>query len=197
MGNRNGGRKGAAWSVCGDLGGMRIEVRMVSDLKEYGRNARRITDAEVEYIAKGIREIGFVSPVVIEADGTIVCGHAAVRAAKKAGMDAVPCVIADGLTPEQVRAFRLADNKTAAVAIWDTDRLVEEFGKIADERFGMEGLGFAPEMFGEAETAHDAGNGGDICAGGEIDLDGEGFGEDSFDHECPHCGFRFNGKGGK
>lgn len=175
------------WRV-GDVGGMKMEIRPLCSLKEYGNNARNITEAEVEYIARCIAEVGFIAPVVVEEDGTIVCGHAATRAARRAGLDEVPCVVVNDLTEEQVKAFRLADNRTATMAIWNTERLAAEFAKLTDERFGIEGLGFDPRMFG-TECANGGGDVSDTSR--EIDLDGD-YSDDAFEYECPHCGLKFN-----
>lgn len=180
------------WRVDGGTGGMKIEIRPVDSLKEYGNNARAITEAEVAYIARCISEVGFIAPVVIEADGTIVCGHAATRAAREAGLSEVPCVIADGLSDEQVRAFRLADNKTATMAIWNTEKLTAEFAKLTDERFGLEGLGFDPRMFGLAAGKDGESDGGTASdTSREVDLDAE-YSDEEFEYECPHCGLKFN-----
>ena len=76
-------------------------------------------------------------PIVIDADNVIVCGHTRYKAAQKLGLDSVPCVIADDLSPEQVKAFRLADNKTAELAEWNAALLAEElnsFFRLADAR---------------------------------------------------------------
>lgn len=195
MPRKNGKADGAGmplWRVVGGTGGMKIEIRPVDSLKEYGNNARTITEAEVDYIARCISEVGFLAPVVVEADGTIVCGHAATRAARKAGLSEIPCVIADGMSDEQVRAFRLADNKTATMAMWNTEKLTAEFAKLTDERFGLEGLGFDPRMFGLAAGKDGEPGGGTASdTSREIDLDGE-YSDEEFDYECPHCGLKFN-----
>lgn len=178
---------------------MKIEMRRLADLREYPNNARKITERAVDYVAQSIREVGFLNPVVVTADGEIVCGHVSTRAARKAGLEEVPCVVADDLTPEQIKAFRLADNKTAAMAIWNAEKLADEMAKLAGTQFTMEGMGFDERMLGavadgvsaEADRSDAGGDAPEVKnTSGELDLDGD-FGDAAFDHVCPHCGLKF------
>lgn len=91
---------------------MQIVQKKVKDLKPYERNPRRNEEA-VKYVKASIQEFGFKVPIVIDADGVIVAGHTRLKAAKELGMEEVPCIVADDLTPEQVKAFRLADNQVS------------------------------------------------------------------------------------
>ena len=113
----------------------------VKALKPYKRNPRK-NDKAVEYVANSIRQFGFKVPIVIDENYEIVCGHTRWKAAKTLGMDAVPCVMADDLNEDQIRAFRLADNKTAEMADWDFDLLEMEFNDIDPELFDMADFGF-------------------------------------------------------
>ena len=92
----------------------------------------RINDNAVPAVMKSIEEFGFKVPIVIDKNGTIVTGHTRLKAAKKLGMKTVPCIVADDLTPEQIKAFRLADNKVAEAAEWDMELLNEELDGIID-----------------------------------------------------------------
>ena len=94
----------------------------VDQIRPYERNPRK-NDSAVDAVAASIREFGWKVPLVIDKDGTVVTGHTRLKAAKKLGMKRVPVIIADDLTPEQVRAFRLADNKVGEIAEWDMDLL--------------------------------------------------------------------------
>ena len=94
-----------------------IEIE-VNSLKEYKKNPRQNDDA-VEYVAESISEFGFKVPIIIDKNNTIVAGHTRLKAAKKLGMETVPCIIADDLTEEQINAFRLADNKVSEFSSWD------------------------------------------------------------------------------
>ena len=110
-------------------------------LKPYKRNPRR-NDKAVEYVANSIRQFGFKVPIVIDENYEIVCGHTRWKAAKVIGMESVPCIMADDLNEDQIRAFRLADNKTAEMADWDFDLLEMEFNDIDPELFDMSDFGF-------------------------------------------------------
>lgn len=93
-------------------------------------NNPRLNDQAVEAVKASIEEFGFKVPIVIDKDNVIVCGHTRQKAAIQLRMREVPCVVADDLTDEQIRAFRLADNKTAELAEWDFDLLNEEIQNI-------------------------------------------------------------------
>ena len=84
----------------------------IAGIVPYARNAKKHDKRQIDNVAESIRQYGFVQPVVIDRDGVIIIGHCRVLAAKKLGMEAVPCVCVDDLTPEQVNALRLVDNKT-------------------------------------------------------------------------------------
>lgn len=122
---------------------MEIINKSVRDLVPYENNPRN-NDEAVEYVAASIREFGFKVPIVIDRDGVIVAGHTRLKAALKLGLDEVPCIVADDLTPEQVAAFRLADNKVSEHATWAEDKLVEELKKLGE--FDMTKFGFDAEL---------------------------------------------------
>ena len=110
---------------------MQIQVKKLNEIKPYARNPRKNAGA-VEAVAESIKEFGFKNPIILDADGEIIAGHTRFLAAKDLGIEEVPCIYADDLTPEQVKAFRLADNKTAELAEWDFNLLDEELQDIAD-----------------------------------------------------------------
>lgn len=118
---------------------MKIIDMQIDGLQPYERNPRRNDDA-VKYVAESIREFGFKVPIVIDENGVIVAGHTRFKAAKKLGFDTVPCIVADDLTEEQIKAFRLADNKVAEKADWDFELLAVEIDEIFD--FDMTVFGF-------------------------------------------------------
>jgi len=99
---------------------MKIEMRKVSDLIPYHNNPR-INDGAVNHVASSIKEFGFKVPIVVDAFNVIVTGHTRLKAAQKLGLEEVPCIEADDLTPAQIKAFRLADNKTSEFSTWDAD----------------------------------------------------------------------------
>lgn len=119
---------------------MKIVDLSLNKLKAYERNPRK-NDAAVDGVAASIREFGFKVPVVVDRDNVIVCGHTRVKAARKLGMSTVPCIVADDLTDEQIKAFRLADNKVAELADWDFRLLDDELEDIINidmTEFGFE-----------------------------------------------------------
>lgn len=156
----------------------------ITEIKPYRKNPRK-NDHAVDAVAASIREFGFLVPMVIDKNNEIVCGHTRYKAAKSLGMKEVPCVIAEELTPTQIKAFRLADNKVSELAGWDfglLDELLAELGE-----FNMQDFGFSPKL--------------------DIDIDGA-FAEaadmeDTADMQesenmprrqiitCPHCGKTF------
>lgn len=113
----------------------------LADLKPYEKNPRK-NDNAVDAVANSIKQFGFKVPIVIDADNVIICGHTRYKAAKALGLESVPCVIADDLTPEQVKTFRLIDNKTSELATWDFELLKEELSGVSVDLsdFGFDNL---------------------------------------------------------
>ena len=111
----------------------------IDQIKPYHNNPR-INKDSVDKVAASIREFGFKQPIVVDKDNVIIVGHTRLKAAKKLKLKEVPVMVADDLTPEQVAAYRLADNKTAEFSIWDDDLLLEELDNIFD--IDMEEFGF-------------------------------------------------------
>lgn len=103
----------------------------IGELHPYESNPR-INDDAVEAVANSIREFGFKSPIIVDGDNVIICGHTRLKAAQSLGLDTVPVVVADDLSDEQARAYRLADNKTGEFAYWDWDALASELDGICD-----------------------------------------------------------------
>jgi hypothetical protein len=119
---------------------MEIINRKVSELIPYERNPRK-NDEAVKYVKASIEQFGFKVPIVIDAQGVIVAGHTRLKAAKELGMKEVPCIVADDLTPEQVKAFRLADNQVSSVATYDENLLREELLEL-ENYFDMSDFAF-------------------------------------------------------
>lgn len=109
---------------------MNIQQLPLSDLHPYARNPRKNDDA-VQAVSESIKQYGFLVPLVISADHEIIAGHTRYKAAQALGLITVPCVIADELTEEQIRAFRLVDNKTGELAEWDVELLPLELADIS------------------------------------------------------------------
>lgn len=119
-----------------------MDIRNVNikELKPYEKNPRR-NDEAVKFVASSIKEFGFKVPIIVDKDMVIIAGHTRYKAAKKLKLKEVPVIMADDLTDEQVKAFRLADNKVAERSEWDFDLLTDELTDILDidmEQFGFE-----------------------------------------------------------
>lgn len=110
---------------------MEIVEKKVDELKAYENNPRK-NDNAVEAVANSIREFGFKVPIVIDSNDVIICGHTRLKAAIQLGMETVPCIVANDLSEEQIRAFRLTDNKTNELAEWDFSALQMELSEILD-----------------------------------------------------------------
>lgn len=118
---------------------MQVITKTLNEIKPYEKNPRK-NDYAVKYVAESIKQFGFKVPIVIDTDGVIVAGHTRYKAAKKLKLKEVPCIVADDLNEEQVKAFRLADNKVSEAAEWDFDLLGEELDEILE--IDMEAFGF-------------------------------------------------------
>ena len=114
---------------------MEIIYKKVGDLIPYEKNPRK-NDKAVKYVAKSIEEFGFKQPIIIDRDNVVVCGHTRLKAREQLGIEEVPCIVADDLTDEQIKAFRLADNKVSEQAEWDIGLLNEELDDILNVDMG-------------------------------------------------------------
>lgn len=122
---------------------MNLVEKEIEELKFYENNPRNNDDA-VEVVKKSIEKFGFKVPLVIDKNNVIVCGHTRAKACIELGIKKVPCVIADDLTDEQIKAFRLADNKVAEASTWDYNLL--DFELDAIKGINMEDFGFLGEI---------------------------------------------------
>lgn len=121
---------------------MNVVHKRLDELIPYAKNARTHSDSQVAQIAASIREFGWMNPVLIDAKGNIIAGHGRVLAARKLGLEEVPCVLHDHLTEMQRKAYILADNKMALNAGWDEDMLRLELRELGDMGFDLELTGF-------------------------------------------------------
>lgn len=146
---------------------MQIEYINTKSLIPYANNPRR-NDEAVGGVANSIKAFGFKVPIVIDKNNVIVCGHTRLRAAEQLGLETVPCIRADDLTDEQIKAFRLADNKVSEIAEWDFGLLnseIEEITGVDMTEFGFEVFEFEerdtddePEKVNERERTYNAYN---------------------------------------
>lgn len=144
----------------------------VEQVVPYDKNPR-YNDNAVEAVARSIEEFGFQQPLVLDKDYVVIVGHTRLKAAQQLGLETVPCVIADGLSEEQVKAYRLADNKVGELANWDFELLQQELDDVVE--IDMEDFGFYT---------------------GDVDIDWasvEDLSEEAYEEpkktmlQCPHC----------
>ncbi len=152
---------------------MQVFEKKINELKEYKNNPRK-NDKAVEYLKSSIRDFGFKVPIVIDKDDVIVCGHTRLKAAKALKMKMVPCIIADDLTDEQIKAFRLADNQVTGLSTWDNEMLDAE----------LEALGIDMSAYGFSL--------GKVLENSSEEINVADFDDEEFEYECPCCGFHFN-----
>lgn len=120
---------------------MQIQMMKIDELIPYVNNPRQNDDA-VDAVASSIKNFGFKVPIVVDGANEIVNGHTRLKAAKKLGLEEVPVIVADDLTPEQIKAFRLADNKVGEIAEWDEDLLAIEMEELENLDIDMSEFGF-------------------------------------------------------
>ena len=130
---------------------MQIVYKETGTLVPYGNNPRK-NEKAVPAVKESIHQFGFKIPIIIDRENVVVCGHTRLLAAKELQMEEVPCIIADDLTEEQIKAFRLVDNKVGELAEWDVDLLPLELADIAQDLsvFGFESI--SEDEFGEEFT---------------------------------------------
>ena len=159
---------------------MLVEQWPLDRIIPYANNPRQ-NDAAVDAVTESIRQFGFRVPIIVDRDGVIVAGHTRLKAAAKLGLATAPVHVAKDLSPEQVKALRLADNKTHELATWDFGKLAEEFkGLPAD--LDLTAFGFTQEEI-------DAVLAGITIPEDNADIDEDALKETS--HECPKCGFKW------
>jgi len=127
---------------------MKIEIRNVSDLIPYINNSRTHSDEQVAQIAASIKEFGWTNPILIDGSNSIIAGHGRLMAARKLGMDKIPCIEVKNLTESQKKALIIADNKLALNAGWDNDLLKLELKNLQELGFDLDILGFDADELG-------------------------------------------------
>lgn len=161
---------------------MKVANRNLAELTPYAGNAKKHDSTQIANVAESINQFGFVQPIVIDRDGVIVIGHCRALAAEKLGMKEVPCVCVDDLTPEQVNALRIVDNKSNE-SEWDFDILHDELADLNLDDFDFD---FGIDDEEETVTSEPK------EATGAVEYGTEDFSDEKFECECPRCGFKFN-----
>lgn len=121
--------------------GMQVLYGDPLELEPYGNNPR-VNDYAVKKVMESIKEYGFTNPILVDADMVIIAGHTRREASILAGLESVPYIVMEDLTPEQVKAYRIADNKLAELATWDEDMLKEELFELQEMDYPLEVMGF-------------------------------------------------------
>jgi ParB family chromosome partitioning protein len=122
-----------------------IELWPIDKLVPYDRNARTHSDEQILQVANSIQRFGFTNPILVASDAGIIAGHGRLAAARQLGMDQVPVIVLDHLTPEERRAYVLADNRLAENAGWDEELLRLEVGDLAELDFDLSLLGWSDD----------------------------------------------------
>lgn len=156
---------------------MNIVDKRITEIFEYENNPRN-NEKAVDFVAESIKQFGFKVPILIDKDCVIISGHTRLKAAKKLGLKKVPCIMADDLTEEQVKAFRLADNKVAEKAQWDFELLKQEIEQI-------DGLNMTEFGFSSLESINLDGYGSEADPDEEEPQESE---KEPEMQQCPHCG---------
>lgn len=153
---------------------MEIVNKKVDELIPYENNPR-YNDEAVEYVANSIKEFGFKVPIIVDKNNVIVAGHTRYKASLELGLDEVPTIIADDLTEEQIKAFRLADNKVSEKSSWNFELLDEELNDIDID---MSNFGFEDFTINDSDFLNNN--------------DAEKNKEESKKMVCPYCGKEFD-----
>ncbi len=158
---------------------MKLETVNIVDLAPYEKNPRK-NDNAVETVKKSIEQYGFLVPIILDDKNTIVAGHTRVKAAIKLGITELPCIYTEGLSEDQVKAFRVMDNKTSELAEWDYNLLKEEFHDLEDtDLFNY--TGFSTEEITKIWDNELLTDSIPIASNKEH----------TFQHTCPECGHQF------
>jgi len=134
---------------------LEITYKRIDEINPYENNPRNNEEA-IPYVMESIKKFGFKNPIIIDKNGTVICGHTRLESAKRLGLEEVPTIMADDLTEEQIKAFRLADNKVSEYATWDFEKLADELEGIIDLDMSELGFDFDIEEEPEVELIEDA-----------------------------------------
>lgn len=121
---------------------MQVFLKRLNEIKPYDNNPRNNEEA-IKTVANSINNFGFKQPIVVDKKGVIVAGHTRYKAAERLGMQEVPCIVADDLTQNQIKAYRIADNKVAEASQWDNALLLKELDELKELDIDLESTGFS------------------------------------------------------
>ena len=165
---------------------MRVELWLIDKLIPYARNARTMTPAAVDKVAASIQEFGWRQPIVVDANRVIIAGHTRLAAARKLGLTKVPVLTAEDLTPAQVRAYRLMDNRSHEETSWDASLLADCLAELRTADADLDLTGFnSDEITAFLMKA---------AAADEAPEEFRAYDETiATEHECLSCGYKWSG----
>mgnify|MGYP000919403528 CR=1 FL=1 len=166
-----------------------IQYKKIEELIPYARNSRTHSDEQVRQIAASIKEWGWTTPVLVDEQGGIIAGHGRVLAARKLGLEEVPCIRLAHLTETQKRAYVIADNKLALNAEWDEEMLGLELSDLRAVDYSLDILGFDDFAIEQFLNPSERNNEIPESSGREVDVNGM-----QMECACPKCGFEFDPK---
>ena len=134
---------------------MKITIKKIDELKPYIKNARIHPQKQIDLLAKNIERFGFTTPLLIDKENEIIAGHGRLLAMKQLKKTEVPCVLMDGLTKEEVKALRLADNKIAEMGDFDLSLAIEELKDLNKLGFDIDLTGFDKDLLIEPDEKDD------------------------------------------
>jgi ParB-like chromosome segregation protein Spo0J len=175
---------------------MKVTLWPLDKIIPYARNPRKNDGLAVDKVASSIKEFGWQQAIVVDVDGVIVAGHTRYKAAQKLGLKEAPVHVAKELTPTQIKAYRIADNRVAEESTWDDDLLKLELEELDLDGFDLLATGLdLPEleklMLGDSANVQAAAGVDDEV---EAPEDFKGFDEDiETEHQCPKCAYRWSG----
>ena len=177
--------------------GLKFLYKKVSDLIPYVNNARTHNEENIIKLASSIKEFGFMAPIIISEDGGVIAGHGRLMAAKKLGIEKVPCVVESHLSEMQRKGYILADNRLALDSGWDDDLLKLEMQTLNDNGFDMKLTGFDEDEINRllvVVSSDDESLSEKTIENNSSEIDADDFSDEKFKHTCPKCGFKFNDK---
>ena len=154
-----------------------MEIIPISEIVPYNKNPR-LNNQAVEVVAKSIKEFGFQNPIILDKDNVIIAGHTRLKAAQKLELTEVPVIWANNLSPAQVKAYRIMDNKSGEYADWDFDALLMEIDELKELDFNTDLTGFSTANLEDIKK--------------DINKEPKEIDENlSTDHQCPKCGYKW------
>ena len=173
------------------MGETKYFLMEVDKLIPYARNARTHSEVQIAQIAASIKEFGFLSPVIISKDNTILCGHGRYYAAQKLGLEKIPCILTNFVMCQYIRTVLWFSQIFFVNAGWDEELLRIEIADLQGEDFDVSLTGFEDYEITDLFAVHEEHSQVEKQVENK-EYDEEEFGDEEFEHECPRCGFKYN-----